>query len=185
MIQKYIVPTDLYIHSQIDSNAYLQMQANQTITMDTSILTKSTVMISAGNEIQLLPGFEVAAGADFVASIGACTGSSLKINMPIFTRSNEIFKPANDFDEIISLTVSPNPFSYQTSIQYYLEKSTKVNLKIYDLNGQLINTLASNEWQEQGEYSYNFQAPKSVGIVYFLVLQTAKNVISRKLILLD
>jgi len=46
----------------------------------------------------------------------------------------------------------PNPFNSSTKIQYQLPKSGEVSLKIYNMLGQVVNTLVASE-QEMGTYS--------------------------------
>jgi hypothetical protein len=41
----------------------------------------------------------------------------------------------------------PNPFSSATTISFSLAQSAKVSLKVFDLNGRLITTLANEEMQ--------------------------------------
>lgn len=49
------------------------------------------------------------------------------------------------------LKVSPNPFSTQTNITYDIKSTCLVNIAVYDLQGQLINTLV-NENKTNGKY---------------------------------
>ncbi|MEZ5195836.1 MAG: T9SS type A sorting domain-containing protein [Bacteroidales bacterium] len=49
------------------------------------------------------------------------------------------------------LKASPNPFSIQTNISYDIRGTGLVNLAVYDLQGQLINTLV-NENKTNGKY---------------------------------
>ena len=51
----------------------------------------------------------------------------------------------------------PNPFNPATTISYTLNRESNVSLKIYDLEGRLINTLV-NKNQSAGAYSYPFDA---------------------------
>jgi len=51
----------------------------------------------------------------------------------------------------------PNPFNVMTTITVSLVNSGKINLKIFDLNGRLIKTLADNESKESGYYYYQWQ----------------------------
>ena len=45
----------------------------------------------------------------------------------------------------------PNPFNPSTTIPFQLAKSGYVTLKVYDMNGSLVKTLASN-YKDAGSY---------------------------------
>jgi hypothetical protein len=79
----------------------------------------------------------------------------------------------------------PNPFNPSTVIQYSIEKSAKVSLKIYNLLGMELFTLV-NSRQEAGSYSVTFNT-NSVGKgflsgVYFYRLEAGSLVSTKKLI---
>ena len=75
----------------------------------------------------------------------------------------------------------PNPFSYQTTIKYNLEKYENVNIVIYNSEGEIIKTLI-NKNQEPGEYSINFANINLPAGIYFYQLSVVKNTITRKII---
>jgi aminopeptidase N len=72
----------------------------------------------------------------------------------------------------------PNPFNSTTTIEYDLPNDTKVLLRIYNVLGQKVRTLA-NEYQTSGNKSVvwdgtdNSAKPVSSGL-YFYMLETAK-----------
>lgn len=65
----------------------------------------------------------------------------------------------------------PNPFNNSTTILFTLEQSQKVSLKVFDLNGRLISTLA-DKYFEAGEQQLEFNAEKLNAGIYFLKMQT-------------
>jgi arabinogalactan endo-1,4-beta-galactosidase len=70
----------------------------------------------------------------------------------------------------------PNPFNHQTTIRYYLPTVTFVFLKIYDIQGKLVNTLVSSQ-QAAGDYSLIWNALQDDGRplgsgIYFINLKT-------------
>ena len=82
----------------------------------------------------------------------------------------------------------PNPFNPNTTIAYSLPKQSYVDLKIYNIKGQLVRTLCNDE-QEAGEYSINWDGSDEQGRVvssgvYFYSLQTDDFVQTRKMLLL-
>lgn len=44
-----------------------------------------------------------------------------------------------------TLSNYPNPFSTSTSIQFTLESSSNVTIRVYDINGSLVSTVVSNQ----------------------------------------
>lgn len=175
-------PTNLHIHSPIDSSAFVQISANETISMDTSILTKSAVTVSAGTEIQLLPGFEVAAGTEFTAQIVTCQGNSLQSNVTHFQKTvvpQDLMVATNP----LQLKIAPNPFQQETTIRYTLPQEEKVNLIIYDVNGRVVRQLIKNNWQQAGAYQYTVNLLAESGQLFYAVLQTSQKVISQPLVL--
>lgn len=82
----------------------------------------------------------------------------------------------------------PNPFNPSTAIEYELSKSSDVKLKIYDTLGQEIKILV-NSFQKAGKYTVTWNAidnksnPVSSGI-YFYSLETDKNTLQKKMILI-
>lgn len=64
----------------------------------------------------------------------------------------------------------PNPFNPTTNISYVLPFNASVSVKIFDLAGREVRTLASG-YQQQGTYSVNFDATNLSSGVYFYVLR--------------
>jgi len=78
----------------------------------------------------------------------------------------------------------PNPFNPETKISYQIGSSEQVKLTVYDVLGREITTLV-NEFQNAGNYSYNFDASNLAGGVYIYQLSTPSYQNSKKLILLQ
>lgn len=65
----------------------------------------------------------------------------------------EVYALANNF---------PNPFNPETTIKYQLPEAGEVTLEIYNMLGQVVNTLVS-EYQTAGRYVYQWDATNSNG----------------------
>jgi hypothetical protein len=76
----------------------------------------------------------------------------------------------------------PNPFNPSTTIQYQLPRNSHVTLQIYNVLGQVVETLV-DERKDAGTYQVRWTANISVG-VYFSSLQSDDFVQTKKLILL-
>ncbi len=82
----------------------------------------------------------------------------------------------------------PNPFNPSTTIQYFLPERAFVSLKVYDALGREISCLVSRE-MPKGQHSIDWTGQDANGKtiasgVYFYSLESGKNIISRKMILL-
>ncbi len=82
----------------------------------------------------------------------------------------------------------PNPFNHQTRINYQLQGATFVNLKIYDIQGKLVQTLMKSQ-QSAGRYSVIWNAQQEDGRVlvsgiYLIKLETAAGFEMRRMVLL-
>jgi len=55
-----------------------------------------------------------------------------------------------------SLTIHPNPFNPQTAVSFDLPAAASVNIRIFDLTGRLVKTLASGEVRSAGVQSWNW-----------------------------
>ena len=83
----------------------------------------------------------------------------------------------------------PNPFNPSTSIEYALPEAAEVELAIYDILGQTVQTLVANELQGAGYYRLTWdgrdRAGRSVSSgMYFYRLATPGFTQTRKMILL-
>lgn len=88
----------------------------------------------------------------------------------------------------VTLNNYPNPFNPTTTISYNLPESGKVSLKIYNLKGQLVNTLV-NEKVDAGYNSISWSGKDSnnndvTSGVYLYRLETATKTITKKMLML-
>jgi hypothetical protein len=82
----------------------------------------------------------------------------------------------------------PNPFNPSTTINYSIEKNSRVNLSIYNVSGQLVKTLV-NEFKPRGSYSVIWDATNASGDpvasgVYWYKLETPNFKDAKKLTIL-
>jgi len=77
----------------------------------------------------------------------------------------------------------PNPFNPTTKINFVIPKSSFVNLKVYDVHGNKIATLIS-EQKTAGEYEIEFDGSELTSGVYFYQLKTGSYIETKKMVLL-
>lgn len=76
----------------------------------------------------------------------------------------------------------PNPFNPSTKINYSIPASELVQLKVYDLLGNLVVTLV-NEIKAAGSYEVEFNANQLGSGIYFYQLRAGNNILTRKMTL--
>jgi photosystem II stability/assembly factor-like uncharacterized protein len=76
----------------------------------------------------------------------------------------------------------PNPFNPVTVIKYSLLKSTMVNLKIYSIDGRLVQT-SINEFQSSGNHSFTFNGATLASGIYIYKLVTNEFSDCKKMVL--
>jgi len=77
----------------------------------------------------------------------------------------------------------PNPFNSSTVIRYDLPDQATVTIKIYNILGQVIATLADGI-QPAGRHSVIWNADNSPSGVYFCQIQTGEYLVTRKMMLI-
>jgi len=156
--------------------------AQQTITSTATLSEENTTTFKPGISITLKPGFH-AAGI-FSAVIEDCVETIVE-EMPVAELRNTI--PLTDdvlVSPVINLAVYPNPFSQSTTIAYELPAAGEINLQVLDFTGKQIAILAQGANKEMGRHEVTFQANDLANGTYFVVLQSAKHVEIKKLMLL-
>jgi hypothetical protein len=109
--------------------------------------------------------------------------------------SNEVSVTITDVAEIYVIPSAfelsqnyPNPFNPSTIIKFALPKASNVQLKIYDLNGQLVSTLV-NEVKSAGYHSVRWSGKDSFGKnvasgIYLYVIDAAGYRDTKKMLLI-
>ena len=78
----------------------------------------------------------------------------------------------------------PNPFNPTTNIRFALPKNSNVTLKIYNINGQLIETLMKDEMVNAGVNEVSFNAKGLASGIYFYSIETGSYKETRKMMLI-
>ena len=82
----------------------------------------------------------------------------------------------------LSLSIFPNPFQSETTVQLTVNVSSKIKVNVKDLNGKIIGVLA-NKLFEPGNYQLKFEDNSLAKGVYLIeVLKDNKQLVSKKII---
>ncbi len=76
----------------------------------------------------------------------------------------------------------PNPFNPETTIKFAVPEQTFVSIGVYNILGKKIETILKKQLSA-GSYEVNFNADNQSSGIYFYKLETAKKVITKKMIL--
>jgi hypothetical protein len=102
----------------------------------------------------------------------------------IFSPETEDENNLTKFPETLHLGQNfPNPFNPETTIKYQLPAAVYVELEVFDINGQSVIKLVSQE-QPAGYYSVNWQARHLASGFYICRLRAGDYYFSRKMELL-
>ena len=77
----------------------------------------------------------------------------------------------------------PNPFNNEAAIQFSLPKKTFVSLRLYDIQGRVVETIANSEFN-QGWHKVSFNADNLSSGVYFVNLEAGGYKQTKKITLL-
>ena len=94
-------------------------------------------------------------------------------DLPAIEKENSLFLDQN----------YPNPFNNSTTIYYTIEEEGRVNLSIYDYTGKRIQTLV-NQSRPSGNYFVEFNSSELPSGVFFYVLRTNRQTLSKKMVIL-
>jgi hypothetical protein len=78
----------------------------------------------------------------------------------------------------------PNPFNPSTKINFTVAENSITTLKIYNSLGQLVNTIFNGLAESGKNYSIIFSGDNLTSGIYFAVLESSTQILTKKLILL-
>lgn len=138
---------------------------------DVIITSGSDYEFVAGESIILGQGFHAEAGCKFVASINP----SLKViqNKADTLTINKIdLKNIYDVTPQLIINAYPNPFTEKITIEYSLPETTNVDILIYDIYGNCISQILTNEYHDKGIYQIDLEDNIIHAGIYFCIIKT-------------
>lgn len=86
-------------------------------------------------------------------------------------KTNPLVDQAMDNDNHDLFSVFPNPFKHQTTVKFNIaENNSGVSLKVFDVNGKLLETVLSNQNYDMGTWQVEWQAEKYKSGLYLFSL---------------
>jgi len=151
---------------KIDSTISQFTQIEFPIVYISNLMPDSLIIMIASGLLNGQVGTELT-----VDEIGFIYGSSDVSNDENFPQDFELFQNY------------PNPFNPSTTIKYSIQTSEYVTLKVYDVLGNEVATLA-NEEKPAGSYEVEYSADALSSGMYFYRLETSSFVETKKMLLL-
>ena len=149
----------------IDAKGFIYLTGYYTGTAQFFINGNSIALTSAGN-----------------ADVYFLKAKRTSLQTPVLENNNQSFAINTINESKVQLYQnSPNPFTTNTSIKYFLTASTTVRLSVIDINGKEVMVL-KNALQDKGEYSVSLNASSLNNGIYVYRLQTSDTIITRKLV---
>ncbi|MDZ7879407.1 MAG: PKD domain-containing protein [Saprospiraceae bacterium] len=108
-------------------------------------------------------------------AVNDCGRDTLFQNIDLST--NEV-----DFLAIKQFSASPNPFSNELTVEFSLAKTERVSLKLYNVQGKLINTWLQGTEVPEGVFRRNFPTFNLLSGVYLLQVRVGNAVFYRKVV---
>jgi hypothetical protein len=94
-------------------------------------------------------------------------------------QAEKAIEPANP----VSVTAFPNPFTDVTTIRFIAGTNGKARLSIFNISGQLVESLYEGNVEAGSEYTFQFNGTNQPAGAYFYRLETEDNVYVNKILL--
>ena len=157
---------DLYINAGI----FEGMKVSQLLAIANTILGNGSskyTMTDVNNAlIAINSNYENGTDMNFLR----CTGGSSIVN------------PVSE-TELLTYIVYPNPVRDNAIVEYTLRNDSSVSIKLYNVNGQLINAVFDGNAEAGQKNTVKFNADGMKSGVYFLKLTTNNNVVTKSVII--
>lgn len=183
--------------------------SNQTISNFDKITTTGNVAVSgtvnfqAFLDITLNSGFTVAPNNNFTAQIVPCNTGSLvetitagnskppsfeqvTLNEPPLPLDNDqglIIQTSKNFKRSRQLSITPNPLTDKTNIDFELAEMSEIQLNLIDLNGRFVRNIVPVSTYSKGKHRVPLHVLDLPTGVYYVTLQSNLGVTTKKMII--
>ena len=147
-------------------------QSSDYITSCMNILSNTHAAYTAENQIILTPGFRANLNSNFSAKIQPCITTKISENPSVKATGEE-----GD----IHLSVYPNPFTDNLTIEFELSDEDNISVKLVDIMGNRIREI-SNSFRTKGRHNIRVNASDLPAGIYFVMLQGSGYKAERKII---
>lgn len=178
-------------------NAYSQMRIGSSNISQFTVQNGGNLTLKAGKEIVIRPCTAILSGSVFRAHIEELDCSELVMlsdkesdyDASICSSQNppmakQVSNTKYNFYSQTNIKIQPNPFSEDTRISISLSNSDIITLTIYDILGNQIATLADGESLSAGNHNFSFSGQNINSGVYYVVMSSSTERISRPLMLI-
>lgn len=169
--------------SVTDNPASGTYNAEKVLMTDGEVNVTGTATFEGGESVILRPGFHAQVGSNFTAAIVVCN-SALTPSAENDNKRSKIALTLNN-PTAVGLKVVPNPFKQQSTIQFELNQATEVYIRLVNTNGQQIKLLANGIMANRGRNEIILNGATLEMGVYYVLLQTPYEVLSKKIILIQ
>jgi photosystem II stability/assembly factor-like uncharacterized protein len=158
--------------------------AEDVVSSDGTIAPETKVIFHAGDYVSLTPNFWAQQGSDFWALILPCNVGPKPADDDSWVKSLAAAErnAAGQNLENLRLSCYPNPATYRLIVTFDLPTDGSFSLYVRNLQGRLIQTFASQEFRNAGEYTIELDASLYDAGGYVLTLQTDKTAVSERFI---
>ena len=121
----------------------------------------------------------------YIVTGGTCPDSNQTSDLWLIRLASDIVSVSNE-ETVITYSMHqnyPNPFNPSTTIKYQIPELSFVTLKVYDVLGNEIKTLVSDE-KSAGHFQVEYDASSLPSGIYFYRLQAGSFVETKKMVLM-
>jgi hypothetical protein len=125
---------------------------------------------------------------DILGELKTISGSNFEAIVTVDNSGNPIYPPATYISARVSADLPalkvknyPNPFNSTMILRYYLPEARRVNIKIYDISGQVVTTLFAG-YQQAGDHEAKWIPQGLASGIYFYKFETDRTSTTGKIL---
>jgi len=151
---------------------------NYTTSANCSAATSNNATLPNEAAINIQPRFQDQSNSSFAANMEAYLAKRKTPSLALLKENEKPFTQEN------TLTVFPNPFSKQATIQVDLKESSTISLRIYNQEGKLVESIVTDTQYKKGSHLIPVDAKQLSDGLYWVQLVTEQSIQNTKLVLM-